>query len=144
MKIHILNGPNLNLLGRREPEVYGKQTLADIEKACRERAAALGAEVTFLQTNSESELIGWIHEARDKADALIINPAAFSHYSLAVREALAALEKPAIEVHLSNIYAREPWRRRSVVSGVVRGVIAGLGATGYLLALDALAGKENS
>lgn len=142
MKIFVLNGPNLDLLGEREPEVYGRTTLADLEKMCLERAEALGAEIDFRQTNDEGELIGWLHEARSDADAIVLNPAAFTHYSLAVREAVAAAGRPVIEVHLSNIYAREEWRARSVISGVARGVIAGFGAGGYLLAIEALAGGE--
>lgn len=139
MKIFVLNGPNLNLLGEREPNIYGKATLAEVEKMCRERAETLGLEIDFRQTNDEGELIGWLQEARGEADGVVLNPAAFTHYSLAVRDAVAATELPVIEVHISNIYAREPWRARSVVSGVARGVVAGLGVIGYLLAIEALA-----
>lgn len=138
MKIFVLNGPNLNLLGNREPDVYGTATLADIEKAVRLRADELGFEIDFRQTNLEGELIDWLHEARTEADGIIINPAAFTHYSLAVREAVVAVDLPVIEVHLSNVYAREEWRAKSVISGVALGVIAGLGAQGYVRALDAL------
>jgi 3-dehydroquinate dehydratase-2 len=138
MRISILNGPNLNLLGEREPEVYGTATLADIEKAVRLRADELSVDIEFRQTNDEAELIGWIHKARDDAEGVILNPAAFTHYSLAVREAVSAISIPVIEVHISNIYAREEWRAKSVVSGVARGVVAGLGPQGYVRALDAL------
>ena len=138
MRIFVLNGPNLNLLGEREPDVYGTATLADIEKAVRWRGDELAVDIEFRQTNDEGELIGWIHEARDEAQGVILNPAAFTHYSLALREALSAIGEPVIEVHISNIYAREEWRAKSVVSGVVTGVVAGLGPQGYVRALDAL------
>lgn len=137
-KVLILNGPNLNLLGEREPEIYGTSTLAEVERMCRERGAELGLEVDFRQTNDEGELIGWLQESRGSVSGIVLNPAAYTHYSLAVREAVAAAEAPVVEVHISNIYAREPWRARSLVSGVARGVIAGLGVRGYLLALEAL------
>lgn len=139
MKIMILNGPSLNLLGTREPEVYGTTTLDEIASMCTERGRALGLDVDFRQTNDEAQLIGWLHEARESAAGIVMNPAAFTHYSLAVRDAVSALGLPAVEVHLSNIYGREEWRAKSVVSGVVTGVIAGFGPTGYLLALEALA-----
>lgn len=138
-KLFVLGGPNLNLLGERDPDVYGSYTLADVESLCRETAARYQLETEFRQTNDEGELIGWLNEAGSKADAVVINPAAFTHYSVAVRAAVAALECPVIEVHISNIYAREEFRAHSVVSGVVNGVIAGLGITGYALAIDALA-----
>ncbi len=133
-----MNGPNLNLLGEREPEVYGTATLADVEKAVRSRADELGVDIEFRQTNEEGQLIAWLHEARDDARGVILKPAAYTHYSLALREALAAIDAPVIEVHISNIFAREEWRAKSVVSGVVTGVIAGLGPQGYVRALDAL------
>ena len=138
MRFFVLNGPNLNLLGEREPDVYGSATLADIEKAVRLRADELGVDIEFRQTNDEGELTGWVHEARDDAQGVILNPAAFTHYSLALREALSAIGVPVIEVHISNIYAREEWRAKSVVSGVVTGIVAGLGPQGYVRALDAL------
>jgi 3-dehydroquinate dehydratase-2 len=138
MRFFVLNGPNLNLLGEREPAVYGTATLADIEKAVRLRADELGVDIEFRQTNDEGELIGWVHEARNDAQGVIVNPAAFTHYSLALREALSAIDVPVIEVHISNIYAREEWRAKSVVSGVVTGVVTGLGPQGYVRALDAL------
>lgn len=142
MVIYILNGPNLNLLGEREPEVYGTATLQEVEKMCRERAVELGVSIEFRQTNSEAELVGWLQEARAVAEGVILNPAAFTHYSYAVRDAVSAARVPVIEVHISNIYGREEWRAKSVVSGVAKGVISGLGVHGYLLALDALAGSR--
>lgn len=137
MRVLILNGPNLNLLGEREPEIYGTTTLAEVEKMCRERAAALGVDLDFRQTNHEGELIGWLQEARGAVDAVVLNPAALTHYSLALRDAISACGIPVIELHLTNIHAREPWRATSVISGVAAGVIAGLGPVSYLLAIEA-------
>jgi len=137
--ILVLNGPNLNLLGTREPDVYGTQTLADIEGACRERADALGVGIVFRQTNHEGELVDWIQQARGQADAIVINPAALTHTSVAVFDALTAVGLPAVEVHLSNIFKREPWRHHSYVSPAAVGVVCGLGGTGYVLAIEALA-----
>lgn len=139
MKIWVLNGPNLDLLGVREPEVYGRTTLAEVEEMCRKKAAELGVEVEFRQTNHEGVLIDWLHEARDDGEGVVLNPAAFTHYSYALREAVAAVGLPVIELHISNIYGREEWRAHSVVSGVAKGVIAGMGIRGYELALEALA-----
>lgn len=133
-----MNGPNLNLLGEREPEIYGTQTLAEVEKMCREKAAELGAEIDFRQTNHEGEMIDWLQEAKQDAQGVVLNSAAFTHHSLAVRDAVSACGLPVIEVHISNIYAREAWRATSVISGVSVGVIAGLGVRGYLLAIEAL------
>jgi len=144
VKVFVLNGPNLNLLGARDPEHYGTSTLTGIQARCDELGAELGWEIDFRQTNDEGELIGWIHQARQQASGLVINPAALSHYSMAVADALSALECPIIEVHLSNIFAREEWRHTSVVSPVATGVIAGLGADGYLLAMQALAKLLNA
>jgi 3-dehydroquinate dehydratase-2 len=138
-KILVVNGPNLNLLGEREPAVYGRTTLADIEKSCRKRAKTLGLAVDFRQSNHEGELVTWIQEARAGHAAIVINAGAYSHTSVAILDALQAFDKPIIEVHLSNIFRREGFRHHSHVSAVARGVICGLGATGYLLALDALA-----
>lgn len=139
--IHVINGPNLDLLGRREPEIYGSSTLHDIEVMCREAAEAAGIELAFLQSNAEHEIIGWIHEAIGSA-GLVINPAAFGHSSYAIYDALNACDCPIVEVHLSNIYARpEPWRRQSVVSGAATGVISGLGTEGYLAAIRFLASR---
>jgi len=138
-KIFVLNGPNLNMLGRRQPAIYGRGTLSDIEKACHKRAKALSLSVDFRQTNHEGELIGWVQEAPEKASGIVINAGAYTHTSIALHDALLAGELPAIEVHLSNIYKRDAFRHHSYISLAARGVIAGLGAQGYLLALDALA-----
>ncbi len=137
--IFVLNGPNLNLLGSREPRIYGTQTLDDVKASLDERAKDLGVRVDFRQSNHEGELVDWIQEAMAKASAIIINAGAYSHTSIAIRDALAALQIPIVEVHLSNIHAREPFRRQSFVSQVARGAIVGLGSLGYLLALDAAA-----
>jgi 3-dehydroquinate dehydratase-2 len=137
--ILILNGPNLNLLGEREPEVYGRETLADIEAVCRTAAKKLGLAVDFRQSNSESEIVEAIQKARRKAAAIIINAGALSHTSIAILDALQAVEMPVIEVHLSNIYRRENFRRRSYVSKAATGVICGLKGHGYVLAIEALA-----
>jgi 3-dehydroquinate dehydratase II len=137
--ILVLNGPNLNLLGLREPEIYGHETLADIEEACLESAAALGLAVDFRQSNHEGQLVDWIHEARQTADGILLNAGAFSHTSVAILDALNAAALPVIEVHLSNIYRREEFRHNSYVSRAARGVICGLGGHGYELALAALA-----
>lgn len=137
--VFILNGPNLNLLGTREPEIYGHTTLAQIEAMCRTRAETLGASVDFRQTNHEGALVDWIQEAGHAARGLILNPAAYTHTSVALHDALKAVAVPAVEVHLSNIHARpEPFRHRSRVSPAVRGIICGFGPTGYELALLAL------
>lgn len=137
--ILIVNGPNLNMLGQREPHIYGATTLDDIEAACQERAEALGLGLDFRQSNHEGELIGWIQEARVDHDGIIINAGGYTHTSVAIRDALAATDLPVIEVHLSNIFAREAFRHHSYISAVARGVICGLGAQGYLLAMDGLA-----
>lgn len=136
--VTVLNGPNLNLLGTREPHFYGRETLADIEAALVRRGADLGLGVDFRQSNHEGVLIDWIHAAIPAASGLIINPGGYSHSSIALHDALKAFAKPKIEVHLSNIYAREAFRHVSFVSPAVTGVISGLGSTGYLLALDAM------
>ncbi|HXF50852.1 MAG TPA: type II 3-dehydroquinate dehydratase [Dehalococcoidia bacterium] len=138
MRILLVNGPNLNLLGTRETEIYGTTTLDDIEKRVKERARALGCSVTAFQSNSEGHIIDFLQANAPGAGGIIINPGALTHYGLALRDCLAAIEPPAIEVHLSNIYAREPFRRRSVTAPVCRGVISGLGPVGYVLALEAL------
>lgn len=137
--ILVLNGPNLNLLGVREPATYGRDTLADIEEACLERATVLDLRLDFRQSNHEGQLVEWIQEARENADGIIINAGGYSHSSVAILDALKAVELPVIEVHLSNIYRREEFRHNSLVSQGARGVICGLGAHGYLLALDAIA-----
>ena len=137
--VWVLNGPNLNLLGTREPSVYGRQNLADIEAACRKRAEALGLDVDFRQSNSEGALIDWVQAARGVAAGIVINAAGYTHTSIALMDALSAAELPVIEVHLSNIHRREEFRHHSYISPVARGVIVGLGGHGYELALDALA-----
>ncbi|GAA0660861.1 type II 3-dehydroquinate dehydratase [Kitasatospora atroaurantiaca] len=138
-RVYVLNGPNLGRLGRREPEVYGSLSYADLVELCRRTAEELGLAAEVRQTDSEAELIGWLHEAADARLPVVINPAAFTHYSYAVRDALAMVEAPVIEVHISNPHAREPFRHTSVVSPVVTGTIAGLGLDSYRLALLALA-----
>jgi len=138
--IYVLNGPNLNLVGEREPEIYGRETLADIEKAMRAKARDQGRDIVFRQTNREGELVDWIQEARQAASAVILNAGGYSHTSIAVLDACRALRIPVIEVHLSNPFAREAYRRHSYISEAAKGVICGFGASGYLLALDAFAG----
>ena len=140
----IINGPNLNMLGVREPSVYGADTLGDIESACSERAEALGLAVDFRQSNVEGEMVGWIQEARDGHEGIIINAGAYSHTSVAILDALRMAELPVIEVHISNIYKREPFRHHSYVAEAADGIICGLGAAGYLYALDAMAGLIDS
>ncbi len=138
MTVYILNGPNLNLLGQREPEIYGSETLDGIRQAVLARAAQAGLRVEFRQSNHEGILIDWVQEAGRKAKGLIINPGAYTHTSIALHDALKAIAIPRIELHLSNVYAREAFRRHSFVSPAVTAVICGLGADGYLTALDAL------
>jgi 3-dehydroquinate dehydratase-2 len=137
--LFVLNGPNLNLLGTREPEIYGHTTLADIESQCRTAAAALGHTVEFRQTNHEGVLVDWVQEARLSACALILNAGAYTHTSVALHDALKSFHLPSIEVHISNPHRREPFRHTSYVSPAVTGVICGTGAQGYSLAIQALA-----
>jgi 3-dehydroquinate dehydratase II len=137
--VFVLNGPNLNMLGRREPAVYGSATLEDLRHACETHAGRLGLKIDFRQTNSEGTLIDWVQSARDEASGIVLNPGAYTHTSIALFDALKAAERPLIEVHLSNIYAREAFRHHSYVSPAANGVICGLGAKGYLLALEAMA-----
>lgn len=137
--IYILNGPNLNLLGKREPKIYGNTTLEDVEKACVAKAAELGCQAQCFQSNFEGQLVDWIHEARENAAAIVINPGAYSHTSIALLDGLTAFEGPVIEVHISNIHQRETFRHHSYVSLRANGVIVGLGAQGYDLAIQAAA-----
>ena len=135
----VLNGPNLNLLGQRDPQQYGTTTLADIETSVRERAGEHGLDVDFRQSSHEGELVDWIQQSRTSAAGIVINPAAYTHTSVAIRDALEIVTCPVVEVHLSNIHQRESFRHHSYVSAVADGVIAGLGAHGYVLAVDAVA-----
>jgi 3-dehydroquinate dehydratase II len=137
MKILFLNGPNLNLLGQREPEIYGHTTLADIEAKVRERAAELKVEVDFRQSNLEGELVGWIQQAKSKFEAIVINAAAYTHTSIALRDAIVAGGVPTIEIHLSNVHAREEFRHKSLIAPVCRGQITGFGKKSYILGLEA-------
>ncbi|MEM9706413.1 MAG: type II 3-dehydroquinate dehydratase [Pseudomonadota bacterium] len=142
--VHILNGPNLNLLGEREPAIYGATTMSEIEAQCSKKATDLGLKAVFKQTNSEGGLVDLIQAARVDAAGVIINPAAYTHTSIAIADALQAVNGPIIEVHLSNVHARETFRRMSYVSPVANGVICGVGALGYQLALDAIAHLINN
>lgn len=138
MKILFLNGPNLNLLGQREPNIYGRKTLADIEQAVRQAAKARGTtEVEFRQSNVEGDLVTWIQEARGKHEAIVLNAGAYAHTSIALRDAIASVGIPTIEIHLSNVHAREEFRRHSMIAPVCRGVISGFGEKSYLLGLEA-------
>ena len=137
MKILFLNGPNLNLLGQREPQIYGRATLADIERMVTDRAAKLGVETEFRQSNSEGELVGWIQQASGQCGAIVLNAGAYTHTSVALRDAIAGVGLPVVEVHLSNVYAREEFRHKSLISGVCKGQIAGFGPQSYILALEA-------
>ena len=136
--IYVLNGPNLNMLGLREPAVYGADTLKDVERRCHAHAKALGMSVEFRQTNIEGELVGWIHEARDRASGIAINAGAYTHTSIALHDALKAAELPAVELHLSNIHKREAFRHHSYLAPAVNGIIAGFGVNSYALAISAL------
>lgn len=137
--IYVLNGPNLNLLGKREPAVYGRDTLADVQRRTEARAKALKLAVEFRQSNHEGQIVDWVQEAREKAAGIIINAGGFTHTSVAILDAMQAAELPAIEVHLSNIFRREDYRHHSYISLGARGVICGLGAKGYELAVEAMA-----
>jgi 3-dehydroquinate dehydratase II len=137
--IFVLNGPNLNLLGQRQPEIYGKSTLADVEALCRARAEHHGLAITFRQSNHEGDLVDWLQEARQQAAGVILNPGAFTHTSIAILDAIIAAAIPVVEVHISNIHAREEFRRRSHVSKVAKAVVCGFGVEGYGLAIDGLA-----
>jgi 3-dehydroquinate dehydratase-2 len=137
--IYVLNGPNLNLLGKRQPHIYGHETLADVERDCRAVAQELKLEVKFHQSNREYEIVDWIHEARETAGGIAINPAAFTHTSVSILDALNTFDGPVIEIHISNVHKREAFRHQSYVSGRAEGVIAGFGTQGYSLALRRLA-----
>ncbi len=137
MKLLFLNGPNLNMLGQREPEIYGHITLAEIEVKVRERAAELGAEVEFRQSNLEGELVAWVQQAKGRFDVIVLNAAAYTHTSIALRDAIGATGVPTIEIHLSNTQAREKFRHKSLIAPVCRGQIAGFGANSYVLAVEA-------
>jgi 3-dehydroquinate dehydratase-2 len=143
-RVLVLNGPNLGRLGSREPEVYGSQTHEELARLCRDQGSALGLEVEVRQTDDEAVLVGWLHEAADQSLPVVLNAAAFTHYSYALRDACAQLTAPLIEVHLSNPHAREEFRHLSVISAVATGVIAGFGADSYLLALRALAARTSA
>jgi 3-dehydroquinate dehydratase-2 len=141
MLIAVLNGPNLNLLGQREPEVYGRTTLAEIEQMVREAARAQGADIEWLQTNHEGQLVDAVQGLRGRVDGALVNAAALTHSSLALRDAMLAVKVPFVELHLSNIFAREPERRHSVIADLAIGLVTGFGAQSYLLALQALVGR---
>ena len=137
-RIYLLNGPNLNLLGQRQPEIYGRDTLDDIAETCKKVAVAQGMKLQVFQSNSEGQLIDWVHEARQNADAIIINPGAYSHTSIALLDALNTFEGKVIEVHISNIHKREEFRQHSYISLRADGIIVGVGTQGYMLAVQAL------
>lgn len=137
MKALFLNGPNLNMLGQREPEVYGRSTLADVEAKVRDRAARLKVEIDFRQTNLEGELVAWIQDAKGKFDVIVLNAAAYTHTSIALRDAIVAAGVPTIEIHLSNIHAREEFRHKSLIAAVCQGQICGFGVNSYVLAVEA-------
>jgi 3-dehydroquinate dehydratase-2 len=141
MRIAVLNGPNLNLLGQREPEIYGRASLADVERMVRQAAAPLGVEIEWFQSNHDGEMVEAVQRLQDRADGALINAAALTHSSLALRDALLAVKVPFVELHLSNIFAREPERRHSVIADLALGLVTGFGAQSYVLALQALVGR---
>ena len=143
MKVLVLHGPNLNLLGRREPQIYGSSTLAEVDRRIREHARLRGVRVECRQSNVEGQHVDWLQAAEGQGfDGIVFNPGAFTHYSIALRDAVASIGVPVVEVHLSNIHAREPWRHQSVIAGVARGQVLGFGPVSYLLGLDALIAAE--
>jgi len=144
MKILFLNGPNLNLLGQREPEIYGRKTLAEIEAEVRKRATNVGSKVEFKQSNLEGELVNWIQAAKGKFDVVVLNAAAYTHTSVALRDAISAVGVPTIEIHLSNVHTRESFRKKSLIAPVCVGQIAGFGANSYILALEAAVNINDS
>lgn len=144
MKVLVLNGPNLGRLGTREPDVYGASTLADLAARCQRMGAELGLEVDVRQTDHEGEMISWLHEAADAAAPVVLNAGAWTHYSIAVRDAATQLTTPLVEVHISNVHTREPFRHHSYISAIASGVIVGLGIEGYLLALRWIAGRADT
>lgn len=135
----VLNGPNLNLLGTREPTIYGSETLADVAERCRQAGERLGLAIDFRQSNAEHQLIDWLHEARERVHGIVINPAAYTHTSVALADALKAIDKPVIEVHISNVHKREAFRHHSYVSPIAEAIIVGCGTQGYVLALERMA-----
>jgi 3-dehydroquinate dehydratase II len=143
MNVYVLNGPNLGRLGSRQVDVYGVTSYADLVAMCERAGKELGLDVTMRQTDAEHEMLGWLHEAADKGAAVVLNPGAWSHYSYALRDACAMLTGPLVEVHISNIHAREEFRHHSVVSAIATGVICGLGVDGYRLALQHIAGRAD-
>ena len=143
-RVLVIHGPNLNMLGKREPEVYGGETLTDLNEKLYKAADQRNVQLECRQSNDGGEIIEWIHRAEEEADAIIINPGAFTHYSYAIRDAAASINKTIIEVHLSNIYKRETFRHESVIAPVVAGQISGFGSKGYILALEAIAGEDNN
>jgi 3-dehydroquinate dehydratase II len=143
-KILIINGPNLNMLGTREPHIYGHESLADVAALCQAEGKRYGIEIDFRQTNHEGEMVTWIQEARGAADGIVINPGAYSHTSIAIMDALLGVEMPVIEVHISNIFKREAYRHHSYISAASKGVICGLGTNGYSLAIQAIASYINA
>ena len=138
IKLCVIHGPNLNLLGSREPDIYGHDTYEDMNKRIKEHARQLDVEVRIFQSNSEGEIIDMIHQASDWADGIVINPGAYTHYSYAIRDALAAVRMPTVEIHLTNVHNREEWRRKSVVAPICTGQIIGFGTNGYLMAVTAM------
>jgi 3-dehydroquinate dehydratase-2 len=139
LSVHVLNGPNLNLLGRREPMIYGSVSLGDIERGLRECADKIGVDMIFRQSNHEGELVGWIHEAGSSGAGILLNAAAYTHTSVALRDAISGAGAPTVEIHLSNVHGREPFRHRSLIAPVCVGVISGFGPLSYILGLEALA-----